>query len=431
VSQPTPVICVIVPAYQAQTTIARTLRSLLAQDDPRWSAIVVDDGSTDRTSETVRSISDPRIRLIRSENRGVSAARNLGFAMSSEPLVCFLDSDDTLDDEYMRHMIPAALGHPLGASCAYRYLSTDGVEIHRVPAAPSNVLSEDALIRLDPPAIMSLVHNRAVLDAVTARGHLFDPTLNSFEDWDLLRRIALRGEGAWSPVGRVLTSYRCTTGSLSADVRRTLASGCTLLRTHWAGHPELQERIRRHRLRCLAGSILSEEHNTARSIREDLGPLDRADCSVILSAIRWQAMRRLGVREHEIVDYLPMIRVMLERALSGETCLPDLRCMLDSLGQDRWGHALKRAQDAAAEGGRIVLYGLGRNGQQAIERAIANEILCVVSDDDPERGCGRFERIGIEEINPEDAVVVTPEDSGRIVDRLHARGLTKLITVGG
>ena len=94
-----PTISVVIPAYNAASTLSKAIESVLNQDiqgNP-LELIIVDDGSTDRTSEIaahyVRTHPD-RIRLIAQKNRGPAAARNAGIAAAAGELIAFLDADD-------------------------------------------------------------------------------------------------------------------------------------------------------------------------------------------------------------------------------------------------------------------------------------------------------------------------------------------------
>src|SRR5690242_17907165 len=89
-----PDVSLIIPCYNAERWLAETVKSALASSSFPIEVIVVDDGSTDDSSSIATRC--PEVRLIRSENRGVSAARNLGFAASRAPSVVFLDADDLL-----------------------------------------------------------------------------------------------------------------------------------------------------------------------------------------------------------------------------------------------------------------------------------------------------------------------------------------------
>jgi glycosyltransferase involved in cell wall biosynthesis len=86
---------VVLPTYNRAKTLPRAIASVLAQGEPDFELIIVDDGSTDQTPALVAAFDDPRIRFARSErNRGPSAARNVGIEMASAPALAFLDSDD-------------------------------------------------------------------------------------------------------------------------------------------------------------------------------------------------------------------------------------------------------------------------------------------------------------------------------------------------
>ncbi|MGB9128232.1 MAG: glycosyltransferase [Thiobacillus sp.] len=88
-----PTISVVIPAYNAAVTLPRALDSVLAQTWPAHEIIVVDDGSTDATGEVVKGYAG-RVRYVRQDNAGPSAARNQGVAAASGEWIAFLDADD-------------------------------------------------------------------------------------------------------------------------------------------------------------------------------------------------------------------------------------------------------------------------------------------------------------------------------------------------
>ncbi len=73
-----PLVTVIIPAFNAEDFIEEAVSSVLAQRVRDLEVFVVDDGSTDRTAEIAGSFTDPRVRVIRKPNGGVSSARNVG-----------------------------------------------------------------------------------------------------------------------------------------------------------------------------------------------------------------------------------------------------------------------------------------------------------------------------------------------------------------
>jgi glycosyltransferase involved in cell wall biosynthesis len=98
-----PLVSIVMPTYNRADTIQRAIASIRAQSWSNWDLIVVDDGSTDDTTLRLTGL-DPRIRLLRQENQGVTAARNTGLAAVKGELVAFLDSDD----EWLPHHLALA-----------------------------------------------------------------------------------------------------------------------------------------------------------------------------------------------------------------------------------------------------------------------------------------------------------------------------------
>ncbi|WP_270847830.1 glycosyltransferase family 2 protein [Candidatus Collinsella stercoripullorum] len=99
VSESVPLVSVIIPAYNAETTIGSTLKSLINQTYNKLEILVIDDGSSDKTAEVVEDYiaTDSRVNLKRRDNGGAGAARNAGLEMVTGDYVTFVDSDDLLN----------------------------------------------------------------------------------------------------------------------------------------------------------------------------------------------------------------------------------------------------------------------------------------------------------------------------------------------
>ncbi|HZS56223.1 MAG TPA: glycosyltransferase family 2 protein [Bryobacteraceae bacterium] len=93
----TPLVSILIPAYNAQEWIRETLRSAVTQTWERKEIIVVDDGSTDGTNSIVREFESAGVRVISQKNQGAAAARNAAFAVSQGDYIQWLDADDILD----------------------------------------------------------------------------------------------------------------------------------------------------------------------------------------------------------------------------------------------------------------------------------------------------------------------------------------------
>lgn len=88
-----PLVSVVIPAYNCEHHLERAVKSALDQTYPNLECIVIDDGSTDRTPEVIRSFGN-RIRAIHQSNAGAAAARNTGIAVARGRYIAFLDADD-------------------------------------------------------------------------------------------------------------------------------------------------------------------------------------------------------------------------------------------------------------------------------------------------------------------------------------------------
>lgn len=122
-------ISVIIPLYNKEPIIEKSLRSVLSQDYDDFEVVVVNDGSTDRSAEIVKSIDDPRIRLIEQENGGPSKARNTGVKNAKGEWVVFLDADDEFLPGALSKFYSLIEEHPEVGMFGCSYITNDGKNI--------------------------------------------------------------------------------------------------------------------------------------------------------------------------------------------------------------------------------------------------------------------------------------------------------------
>lgn len=94
-------VSIITPVYNGEKTIAESIQSVIGQSYTNWELIIVNDGSTDNTLKVANEFCGEKIRIINSENFGVSSARNLGITNSSGKYIVPLDADNTLEKEFL------------------------------------------------------------------------------------------------------------------------------------------------------------------------------------------------------------------------------------------------------------------------------------------------------------------------------------------
>lgn len=126
----TPKVSIIIPLYNKERYIERALKSVLNQKLQDFEIIVVDDGSTDQSSTVVKNISDPRIKLIQQENKGVSIARNRGVNAAVSDFITFLDADDEWCPELLETLLYLWNKYPQGGLyfTAYKIRQLNGKE---------------------------------------------------------------------------------------------------------------------------------------------------------------------------------------------------------------------------------------------------------------------------------------------------------------
>ena len=137
---------VIIPCYNAEKYVEQTIRSLLAQTRPPAEIIVVDDGSTDRSLEIVKSFGE-RVEVVSSKNGSAAVTRNQGYARSTGDAVMFLDADDVLAPDALEALseVPEFMDGGVGC-CPWRRLELhNGRWIHLPPSCAERQRGEDPL----------------------------------------------------------------------------------------------------------------------------------------------------------------------------------------------------------------------------------------------------------------------------------------------
>ncbi len=196
----TPQFSIVVPAYNAAKTVESAVRSVIGQTEPNLEVIVIDDGSTDATAAIVEQIADPRVRLLRQENRGLASARNAGMAAARGRYIALLDSDDLYLPRYLE-LAQRALQSTEAAGLAY-------TDAYVFDATSGKVRRRSAMARSSPPMpppgdrdgfLAELLARNFVYVAATIPRHVvekvggFDESRTSAEDYELWLRILVKG----------------------------------------------------------------------------------------------------------------------------------------------------------------------------------------------------------------------------------------------
>lgn len=215
----TPIVSIIMPAYNAGATLTASIESVQAQTLENWELIIIDDGSLDDTAQVASRMasSDPRICVMQRPNRGPSSARNFAANLARADILAFLDADDFWAPDRLAGMVKA-----------FKNLPKAGVLFSRTRFVDADTLKPGTLTpyksRMSPTDLMS---ENAVCSTsnIVCRNEVFQATggfaadLKYAEDQDWLLRIAL--EGRWHIVGldKEWFFYRSSVHSQSANLQ--------------------------------------------------------------------------------------------------------------------------------------------------------------------------------------------------------------------
>jgi glycosyl transferase family 2 len=182
-------VSVILATRNRSEYLPRAVGSVLAQSYPTWELLAVDDGSDDDTFEVLKAFGDNRIRCFRTPHRGVAAARNRALAEVSGEYVAYIDDDNTMHPDWLRSIVWALTTWP-ETECLYGAVIMGGAADAEVPIQPGMPwlwfapFDRDHLKRENLTDIGAVAHRAGLPEAI------FDEDLATFDDWDLLLRMA-------------------------------------------------------------------------------------------------------------------------------------------------------------------------------------------------------------------------------------------------
>ncbi len=328
-----PFFSVLLPAYNARAHIRRALADLTAQTFRDFEIVVVDDGSTDDTADIVKSVPDPRIRLIRlPRNRELVDALNSGLAEARGKWIARQDADDRCRPDRLDRQRRLVSRNPEAVLFYSRATLIDGRGWWRGTLRPP---IDDAGLRWDLCFRNPIPHTSAVFPADLVRnemgGYSGDNVTADFDLWSRLMRkgsaagdnaclVSYRNHGS-SIMGRenssgekpsnsglrgILIRNLCDwSGASEADAERIAATWLEPAGAGWAGYFSLREKLAKGSTNQTAGLIAEEDYTL---MHRALG------VSVKCAATMLSAMRRVCPARYAA---LPQPRTAITRLMRG------------------------------------------------------------------------------------------------------------------
>ena len=208
-----PPVTVLMPVYNGERYVASAVKSILDQTFRDFEFLVINDGSTDRSSDIIREFDDPPIRVIDTENQGVAAALRLGMEMARGAYIVRMDADDeSLPNrlEIEKHCLDE---HP-GVAVVHgsvEYMDSEGVPISLDWNEGHSNVSTKWLLNFRNVITHSTVMLR--VDALKEHGLNYRTEMNRAEDLDLWNRVAHFGDFVY--LHDVLIRYRVHSENVS------------------------------------------------------------------------------------------------------------------------------------------------------------------------------------------------------------------------
>lgn len=211
-----PLFSIIIPCYNQAHFLPDCLNSILEQEFQDWEAIVVNDGSTDETSQVAMAYQekDTRIKLIEKKNGGLSSARNFGIRSAQGKRFIFLDADDFLYRNCLEKIAVVIKNSDENTliQYGYTYVKEDGKEV----LGYANTQKRKSLIPYIFKSNLGPCHSICISRSLVLAAGFFDESLKSVEDWDFWMR-AVKSGGNQRIIPELLVYYRYAKNSMSRD----------------------------------------------------------------------------------------------------------------------------------------------------------------------------------------------------------------------
>lgn len=185
-----PIFSVIIPTYNRVDYLCFTVESVLKQTFKEFELIIVDDGSTDGTKNMVSEYTDPRLKYVYHDNKGVSYSRNRGLELSKGVYMAFLDSDD----RWVPHKLETTLEY-INKYPEIQIFHTEELwyKNDRIQNQKKKHKKPDGYVYLNALPICCISMSTAVLNKeVINKVGMFDESLPACEDYDFWLRTAIK-----------------------------------------------------------------------------------------------------------------------------------------------------------------------------------------------------------------------------------------------
>jgi glycosyltransferase involved in cell wall biosynthesis len=228
-----PRISVVTSVYNGEAYLEECVDSILNQTFQDFEYIILNNGSTDRTPEILKSYPDPRLRIIHQENLGVPKSLNKGISLCRSDLMAHLDADDYVHPQWLEKHIEFMIQNPDVVICSSRFEELFNGKLYpqSFPLIEGDHEIRKSLCFMNPiPHSFTIIRKTALLKAGG-----YDPKLIIAHDYDLWIRLLEEGKG--HNLNDTLGVCRIHTASFSSKKERTMIK--EVLQVQWRAYRKL------------------------------------------------------------------------------------------------------------------------------------------------------------------------------------------------
>lgn len=209
-------VSIIVPVFNGEKFLKKTIKSLLSQSYPDLEIIIIDDGSTDNSSEIINSFNDKRIKYFYRKNSGrPSVPRNFGIKKADGTIIAFCDQDDLWYPDKLKLQVPFITDKAVMVASTADIINEEN-EILTQRKVPEGLITSDVLykklLKEDFITACSIIFRKSLVEEI---GYL-DENLKGNDDYDYCLRIARDYDGYF--INKSLCAWRISPMALSSKM---------------------------------------------------------------------------------------------------------------------------------------------------------------------------------------------------------------------
>jgi teichuronic acid biosynthesis glycosyltransferase TuaG len=310
-----PLVSIIMPAYNASRFIAESIDSVLAQTYIHWELVIVDDGSTDNTAEIIKSYchQDSRVRYLYQENARQSRARNNGILHSAGEYIAFLDADDLWLPHKLAVQLQVLLSKEIDLTFSDAYIfekyfdeTSTMLVLNSGKGIYKGVDALPIFLKQNQVPILTVLVKREALTRVNNFSE--NKEFINVEDYHLWLKMLLAG-CVFLGSSEVLAAYRVhATAVSSADrayVKYIVEAKANLLQNHPEQQGLLQDNLKKNVRDNLSQISEWDDKEFYSTIVRNLEIIQKGKYKLIFSFLRMFKMRHIALKfGYFVVNYL-------------------------------------------------------------------------------------------------------------------------------